>query len=90
MVQSIAMYKKNNSIKHQTFVYTQLNDQTCLFLTIQFSISQQSQMVPCIAMYKHQSFVYSQLNDQTFLFLTIQFNISHLFTHCYMIKQFYF
>ena len=32
MVPSIA----NNSIKHQSFVYTQLNDQ---FLTIQFSIS---------------------------------------------------
>ena len=29
----------NNSIKHQTFVYTQLNDQTVLFLMIQFSIS---------------------------------------------------
>ena len=29
-----------NSIKHQTFVYTQLNDQTVLFLTIQFNISQ--------------------------------------------------
>ena len=28
----------NNSIKHQSFVYTQLNDQTVLFLTIQFSI----------------------------------------------------
>ena len=29
----------NNSIKHQSFVYTQLNDQTVLFQTIQFSIS---------------------------------------------------
>ena len=29
----------NNSIKYQLFVYTQLNDQTVLFLTIQFSIS---------------------------------------------------
>ena len=32
----------NNSIKHQSFVYTPLNDQTVLFLTIQFSMSQQS------------------------------------------------
>ena len=32
----------NNSIKYQSLVYTQLNDQTVLFLTIQFSISQQS------------------------------------------------
>ena len=32
----------NNSIKHQSFVYRQLNDHTVLFLTIQFSISQQS------------------------------------------------
>ena len=31
----------NNSIKHQTFVYKcLLNDQTVLFQTIQFSISQ--------------------------------------------------
>ena len=29
----------NNSIKHQSFVYTQLNDQTVLLLTIQFSMS---------------------------------------------------
>ena len=29
----------NNSIKHQIFAYTQLNDQTVLLLTIQFSIS---------------------------------------------------
>ena len=29
----------NNSMKHQSFVYTQLNDQTVLYLTIQFSIS---------------------------------------------------
>ena len=29
----------NNSIKHQLFVYAQLNDQTALFLAIQFSMS---------------------------------------------------
>ena len=29
----------NNLIKHQSFVYTQLNDQTFLFLTIQFNTS---------------------------------------------------
>ena len=29
----------NNSIKHQSFVYTQLNDQTVLFQTIQFTKS---------------------------------------------------
>ena len=27
------------TIKHQSFVYTQLNDQTVLFQTIQFSVS---------------------------------------------------
>ena len=37
MVSSIA--NTNNSIKHQSFVYTELNDQTVLFQTIQFSIS---------------------------------------------------
>ena len=31
----------NNSIKHQSFGYTQLNDQVVLFQTIQFSISTQ-------------------------------------------------
>ena len=31
----------NNSIKYQSFVYTQLNDQTVLFQPIQFSISTQ-------------------------------------------------
>ena len=35
MVPSIA----NNSTKHQSFVYIQFNDQTVLFITIQFSIS---------------------------------------------------
>ena len=29
----------NNSIKHQSFVYAQLNDPAVLFQTIQFSIS---------------------------------------------------
>ena len=29
----------NNSSKHQAFVYTQLNDQKVLFITIQFSIN---------------------------------------------------
>ena len=29
----------NNSIEHQSFVYTQLNDQTVLFQIIQFSTS---------------------------------------------------
>ena len=32
----------NYSIKHQSFVYPQLNDQTVLFQTILFNISQQS------------------------------------------------
>ena len=31
--------------------YTQLNEQTVLFLTIQFSMNQQNQMVPSIALY---------------------------------------
>ena len=52
MVPSTAMYHKD-SIKHQLFVYTQLNDQTELFRTIQFSIS--------------YLFTLS-LNDQTVLF----------------------
>ena len=37
MVPSIAMYH-NNSIKHQSFDYIQLNDQTDLLQTIQFRV----------------------------------------------------
>ena len=32
-------FNTNNSIKHQSFVYTQLNDQLVLLRAIQFSIS---------------------------------------------------
>ena len=35
----VLRFNSNNSIKHQSFVYTQLNDQTVLFQAIQFSIS---------------------------------------------------
>ena len=35
----VLLFNSNNSIKHQSFVYTQLNDQTVLFKAIQFSIS---------------------------------------------------
>ena len=48
----VLLYMTNNSIKHQLFVYTQLNDQTLLFLTIQFSMS----------------FVWAQFTFQTDLF----------------------
>ena len=68
--------------------YTELNDWTVLFLTIQFSLSQQSSMVLSIAItntyIKYQSFVYTQLNDQTVLF-----SISHLFALSLNVKQFY-
>ena len=47
----VLLFNTNDSIKHLSFVYTQLNDQTILFQTIQFSISQQNRMVPNIAMY---------------------------------------
>ena len=35
----VLLYITNNSMKHQLFVYIQLNDQTVLFLTIQFNLS---------------------------------------------------
>ena len=35
----VLLYIIYNSIKYHSFVYIQLNDQTVLFLTIQFSIS---------------------------------------------------
>ena len=37
------------------FLIHKLNEQTVLFLTIQFSLSQQSQMVPSIDMYPNNS-----------------------------------
>ena len=37
----VLLYITYNSIKHQAFVYMQLNDQTALFQTIQFIISQE-------------------------------------------------
>ena len=36
----LLLSNSNNSIPHQSFDYTQLNDQTVLFQTIQLSISQ--------------------------------------------------
>ena len=35
----VLLINTNNSINHQSFVYTQLNDQTVLFQGIQFSMS---------------------------------------------------
>ena len=35
----VLLFNTNNSSKYQSFVYTQFNDQTVLFQTIQFSIS---------------------------------------------------
>ena len=49
------LYITINSFKHQSLVYVQSNDQTVLFQTIQFSINQQSWMVPIIAIH-HQQF----------------------------------
>ena len=39
MVLSILLCMNNNSVKHQLFVYAQLNYQTVLFQALQFSIS---------------------------------------------------
>ena len=55
------------------FVDTQLNDQTVLFLTIQFSISQKLNgskycYVSLTIKLKHQSFVCTQFKCQTGLF----------------------
>ena len=49
----------NNSIKHQSFDYIQLNDETVLFQTIQFSLSH----------------LFSEFKCQTVLFKTVQFSI---------------
>ena len=39
MVRYVLLCITHNSIKYQLFVYTQLNDQTVLFQTNQFSMS---------------------------------------------------
>ena len=38
----VLLYITKNLIKHRSFVSPQLNDQTVLFLTIQFDMSQKS------------------------------------------------
>ena len=38
-------------MKYKSFVYKQLKDQTVLFKKIQFSLGQQTQAVPSIAMH---------------------------------------
>ena len=60
----VLLFKTNNAIKHQTFVYTQLNDKTVLFQTIQFSMSTKL---------NGSKYCYVSL---AVLFLTIQFSIS--------------
>ena len=47
------IYIKYMTCKH-IFLYKKLNDQTVLFLTIQFSISQQSPMLSSNVMYNKQ------------------------------------
>ena len=71
----ILLFNTNNSIKHQSFVYTQLKDQTVLFQTIQFSMSTKLN-----TMY-HKQFNWililclHTVEFQTVLFQTIQFSI---------------
>ena len=69
----VLLWTIKNSFKHQSFVYTKLNDQTDLFLTTQFSISQKVKWFQVLLRIitnsiKHQSFIYMLLNDQTVLF----------------------
>ena len=75
----------NIAIYHKPFYKTPVirlhTDQTVLFLTFHFSISQQVKwfhVLLCITKnsIKHQSFVCTQLKEQTVLFQTIQFSIS--------------
>ena len=54
----------SQTIQLNSHLFTQLNNQTVLFLTIEFSIGH----------------LFTQLNNQTVLFLTIEFSIGHLFT----------
>ena len=80
----------NSSIKHQPFVYTQLNDPKVLFLTIQLIKVKWFQVFLYITnnSITYQSFVYTQLNNQTVLFQAIQFRINLLFALSLNVKQF--
>ena len=70
--------------------YSQLNDKTVQYLTIQFSINQFKwfQVLLCITdnSIKHKSFVYTQMIKQ---FNCKQFSRSHLFVLSLNVKQFY-
>ena len=74
--------------------FTQLKDQTVLFLTIQFNYDNKVKWFQALLYItynsiKHQSFLYTQLNDKAVLLLTFQFSISHLFAVGLNVKQFY-
>ena len=75
----------NNSIKHQSFVYIQLNDQTVLFQTIQFSMSTKINYSKychvSLTIQLNISHLFTQLNIKTVLFQAIQFSISIRFQY---------
>ena len=64
----------------------QLNDQTVLFQTIQFSMSTKldgsKYSYVSLTIQLNLSFIYTQLNVKTVLFQTIQFSISTQFFVC--------
>ena len=64
----------DNSIKHQSFVYTQLNDQAVLSQTTQFNMIT-------------QFYIYTQLSIKTVLFQTIQFCVIIQFSSIWPIDK---
>ena len=65
------LFNSNNSIKHQSFVYTQLNDQTVLFQSIQFSmwtkLTSSKYGYVLLTIQLNVSHLFTELNDQTVL-----------------------
>ena len=73
----VLLWFPNNSIKNQSFVYIQLNDQTVLFLTIQFSISTELKS----SKYCHVLLTIQLNISHLFTLLTIQFSKSTQFKY---------
>ena len=66
----------NNSIKHQKYVYTQLNEQKVLFQTIQYRVSQSQWLQVLLCITKISPFCESSL---FFLLYGLErLNINHL------------
>ena len=93
MLNPVSTYILNIWFINTFFRYTQLNDHTVLFLTIQLSTSTKlngsKYCYVSLIIQLNITHLFTQLNDQIVLFQAIQFSISHLFALSLNAKQFY-